>query len=109
MTVARPVSAQGVVRKEADEKVAELARELDAARKVFAAKVKQFGEMADELNKRTGDATKGEKKRAAAELALLSVVFPMARFRIQTRAWGEQSAIADERRRSTWSQLHSGA
>ena len=69
MTLARPDCAQGVVRKDADEKVAELARELDAARKEFAAKVKQFGEMADELNKRTGDATKGEKKRAAAELA----------------------------------------
>ena len=48
-----------------------MAKELDAARKEFAAKMKQFAEVIDGLEKRANDASKGEKKKGAAEMAEL--------------------------------------
>ena len=46
-----------------------MAKELDAARKEFAAKMKQFAEVTEGLEKRASDASKGEKKKGAAEMA----------------------------------------
>jgi hypothetical protein len=61
--------AQGAVKREADEKVAVMAKELDAAKREFALRLKQFAEVTDQLEKKGKDSEKGEKKRAATELA----------------------------------------
>ena len=65
----RAKDATVLVRKEADERVAAMAKDLDAAKKEFAAKLKQFAEVTEQLGKKADEGQKNEKKRGAAELA----------------------------------------
>jgi hypothetical protein len=65
----RAKEAQILVKQEADSRIAAMAKELDGARKEFAQRVREFGEVTGALEKKAGEAAKGEKKRAATELA----------------------------------------
>lgn len=65
----RAKDAQGLVRREADERIGVMAKELDACKKEFAQKLKQFAEVTEQLEKRAGDKVGGEKKKSANELA----------------------------------------
>ena len=61
--------SQGGIRREYDEKIQAMAKELDSAKKEFAARVRQFAEVTDQLEKKGKDNAQGEKKKAAVELA----------------------------------------
>ena len=63
------VLLQKNIQQEADQKIAQMAKELEAAKKDFAARIKQFAEVTEGLEKKAQDASKGEKKKGAAEMA----------------------------------------
>ena len=67
----RVKESQATIRSEAEAKVAGMAKELEACKKEFAQRVKQFAEMAEGLEKKAGESSKGENKRASAEMAEL--------------------------------------
>lgn len=61
--------AQASVKAEAEARISHLTRELETQKRDFAEKMRQFAEVTEALEKRVGDTSKGEKKRAANELA----------------------------------------
>jgi hypothetical protein len=65
----RSEKAQDKIKQEAEAKVAALAKELEAQKREFAARVKEFSECMEGLEKKAKSSEEGEKKRAASELA----------------------------------------
>jgi len=65
----RSSAAQAAIKQEAEARVAVMAKDLEAQRREFAQRIKEFAEVTDGLEKKVKDSEKGQKKRAASELA----------------------------------------